>query len=333
MTTPLGPDLRLEGARAAYDAHDYGAVVEALGELDAELLLGTPELGYLLAASLRQTGRAADAIRLARRLEEPVERRGDERLGLRLLNLTGMLSYDAGEGAAAEGAWLTLLERATAADEPEWIANACNNLGVVYTVAARSDEALTAYGRALASFERLDDRAGLAQANQNLAIVCREKRMDDDADEHFLTAREHATATRDTRLLGRIEVERSILLLRRGDGAVAKRLAERAARVLTEASDRAGIGEAERALGLIALADGRTAEGVARLDAALDHAREAGNALLEAEAALALAVARAPRRPATESDPAVARALARFDAMGAGGWGRGTLEWTADLIR
>ena len=326
----LSPDPLLERARELYDARRYAEVAELLAPVEHARLLELPELGFMLAASERRGGRPEPALRLALELEEPCRRRGSARLQHRRLNLEAILSFETGRVADAERLWTELLSAATEDDDVEFLANACNNLGVVYTLQARTDQALATYERALGSYIKAGDRDGIAHANQNLGIVYRELHHYIRSDERFVHAREHAWAVRNERLLGRIEAERGLLLLRFGDHALASATCARARSRLERAGDPAGVAEADRASGLVALGSGDPVRARERLQQAIDGALEAGNALLVAESRLGLAFALTSEQPA-RADELRAQARDTFDALGAGGWAAQLEAWLGPL--
>lgn len=316
----------LHAARERYRTRDYAATCALLERVDAARRLAEPELAFLLAASWRQIGRPADALALATELTGPILRRGSPRLALRRLNLEAMLRFEAGAVAAAEALWLELHGLASAHDDAEYVAHACNNLGVVYTLQTRMDDALASYERALVAYQRLGERVGLGQAHQNLGITHRESERPDHADEHFESARYHATAAGDERLLGRVEAERALLLARRGDVRLAAATARRARSRLQLIGDQAGTAEAWRATGLAAIAAGRPDDAIEPLRKALDIARTTGHALLEAETLLGLAVALG-RTDSPGSESARSEAETLFERIGATQWCRAMERW------
>lgn len=319
----------LQEARERYQARDYAATAALIEQADAGRRASQPELGFLLAASWRQLGRPAEALDLTVELTDPVLRRGTVRLNLRRLNLEAMLRFEAGAVAEAETLWLQLHGRASEADDAEYVAHASNNLGVVYTLQTRMDEALAAYERALVAYQRMGERLGLGQAHQNLGIAHRVSDRYDHADEHFESARYHATAASDDRLLGRVESERSMLLARRGDHRLAEATVRRARSRLQLVGDKAGTGEAWRAAGLIAVAAGKPEAALEPLGQALDIARATGHALLEAETLLGLSLARsAIGSTDAEADRSSAESL--FERIGAMQWCRAMERWVLE---
>jgi len=319
----------LQEARERYQARDYAATAALIEGADEARRVSQPELGFLLAASWRQLARPADALDLAVQLTDPIVRRGTVRLALRRLNLEAMLRFEAGAVAVAESLWLQLHAQAAGVDDAEYVAHASNNLGVVYTLQTRMNEALAAYERALVAYQRMGERLGLGQAHQNLGIAHRMSDRFDHADEHFESARYHATAATDDRLLGRVESERAMLLARRGDHRLASATARRARSRLQLVGDRAGTGEALRAAGLIAIAGGKAADAVEPLAQALDIARSTGHALLEAETLLGLALARATTDPDGAAE-ARSSAEVAFERIGALQWCRAMERWVLE---
>ena len=315
----------LRDARERYHARDYVGTAALLEQTDATRRAAQPELAFLLAASLRQLGRSAEALDLASSITDDVLRRGTARLALRRLNLEGMLRFEAGSVPEAESIWMRLHGDASEADDAEYVAHACNNLGVVYTLQTRHDEALASYERALVAYQRMGERLGLGQAHHNLGITYREADRPEHADQHFEAARNHASAANDDRLLGRVEAERALLHARRGDPRLAEAAARRARSRLQLVGDRAGTGEALRALGLIAIAAGRPADAVDPLEQAAEIGRATGHALLEAEALLGLSFARA-----SDAETIRAAALSIFERIGAIQWSKAIEHWIID---
>lgn len=313
------PDHRLEEARALLRANDARGLVALLGDLGQEALVSEPELGFLLATGLRRVGESARAFALAEALAPACERRGRDRLWRSRLNLEAALRLERGNAAAAESAWLTLVDAATAAGDADTLSRAHNNLGIIFTLQGRWEEALASYGRALAACHRIGDRRGLAQAHQNVAICYRELGFTRQADAHFRSAIDDGLAAGSEDVVGRAEEERALLMLLQQDPRLARATAERALERLHDIGDTAGEGEALRVLGLVAMAEGDRAGASRLLTEALDRARAAGAVLLEAETLTALAVMADPDG-AGEGDDA-RRAAEQFAAFGARGWG------------
>lgn len=307
--------------RALESRRDFPGVVRELAALDRDALLADPDLGYSLALALHATGETARALELVGSLAEPVRRSGVGRLQRRLLNLESALRFSLGEVARARELWERVLALATAGRDHDLAAKSSNNLGVLHTLQGRPRDAIAAYGRARAAYQRLGDRRGLAQAHQNLAINYRESDHLEEADTHFRLAMDHAREAGSPDVLGRAEEERAVLFLLQGDLAMARETAVRALDRLERIGDAAGRAESLRVLGLVALAAGRLEEAGARLEAALEQARATSSALLEAETLECLAGVRHAAGDDESARSARAEAAALFDQLGAEAWG------------
>ena len=325
------PAVLLTRARALEETGDFRGLVELLERLDPGPLLDEPELRYRLAYGLRRVGRSRPALDLVVALEPSVQRRGDDRLVRRRLSLEAMLRYDLGEVAAAEALWERLAATSAEAGDHTLAAAASNNLGVVRTLQDRTQEALTAYNRALLASRRLGDRRGIAQAHQNLAILYRELELGRESAAHFRDAHAHARAAGSEDIMGRADEERALLFLAEGDEPLACVSAQRALERLAAIDDATGMGEALRVLGIAALRR-RDAER-ARADLAQAHGRgvDTGNVLLQAETLEALAVLELLEGREAQAASRRAEASTLFEAMGATAWGRRIRARTVQL--
>jgi tetratricopeptide (TPR) repeat protein len=313
----------LSQARELEVRGDHPGIVGLLGELEEADLLDEPELGFLLATSLRRVGEARRALELTAALAAPCERSDRGWLARRRLNLEAALYFDRGAVAAAAERWSELVVAAGDAGDDTLLSNACNNLGVACTLLAQPDEAVAAYERALGVADRLGDRRGIAQAEHNLAIAYRELGLLQEATEHFERAAADAALIGSAEILGRAEEERALALLEAGDERLAEDTASRALARFRRAGDRVGEAEALRVLGIIALAGKHAARARAHLSEGLRLARAAKARLLEAEILEALATVGDVPGVWDRADAATMRtdAKAIFRAIGAEAWG------------
>jgi tetratricopeptide (TPR) repeat protein len=189
----------------------------------------------------------------ALQLRQPVLRGAADWLIRRRLNLEAMLRFDRGEIPVAEQLWGDVVEHASRSGDPALLSAAYNNLGVIYTLQDRVEDALASYNRALVASRQLGDRRAMAQSHQNLAILFREMALHGDADTHFMEALREARSAGSDDVRGRVDEERALLLLDQDDVPMAEATALRALRILSHAGDASGEGEALRVLGIIAL--------------------------------------------------------------------------------
>ncbi|MGH7444873.1 MAG: tetratricopeptide repeat protein [Longimicrobiales bacterium] len=320
----------LERARALNRERRYPALAVLLESVAPDVRLREPELGLLLADVSRRLGRTQDALELATAVEAPLRRGGHDRLLRSRHNLVGMLLFERGEIAAAERMWLALLEDAQSGSDAEWIARATQNLGVVYTLTDRAQEAMTCHARAIAAYQRLGHRRGLAQAHQNLAIAYRDAGFGAQAEQHFHEAASHARADGSADELARVEQERALLILLSGDVALARTTAGNAMARFTRLGDPAGQAEVHRVLGLTALRAGDADGARAALHRALGAG---GNRLLAAEVHVALSALERALGNASAADTLDAEAEASFAALGAHAWGQRERVRVEQIIR
>jgi tetratricopeptide (TPR) repeat protein len=326
------PESLLEHARSLTGRGAYAAVVELLSGVPRADLLSEPELGYHLAYAWRRTGAGPAALRLCEELDIPVRRRAAPWLIRRRLNLEAMLRYDRGETDRARTLWHDVIEHASTAEDQALVSAANNNLGVICVLQDRVDDALAAYMRALIAATRLGDRRGIAQAHQNIAILHRENAAGDEADAHFAQAAAHAgEAAMCDDVRGRVDEERALLLLGRGDIELADATARRALVTFRRIADVSGQGEAQRVLGIIALRKRNHTAARTHLEEAARAAARAHNALLEAETMEARAVLERALGNEAAADASEQAAAAGFAAMGATPWGRRIRVRTAAL--
>lgn len=283
MTTPLSPPLDRDAARDLRRRRQWPLLAASGDLLDDEALLAEPEVGYAYAAACRHVGRPERALQVALRVEPEARRRGDWRLGGEAVNLIGNILFETGHPDQAQARFEELLEHASQWSDEEFSARASNNLGVVSNVRGKRDLALTYYQRALAAYQRLGNRLGIAETHNNLGISYRDLGFDREADGHFRRSIELAEAEGSERVAAIAETERAVLRLRAGDAPLAALLAQRARGRAQGIGDPIGVGNAVRVLAGAARLEDRLDEAAAHLDEALRVAREHSESLLLAE--------------------------------------------------
>ena len=283
MSTSLPPALDRDTARELRRGRQWMRLASAGDLLDDGALLAEPEVGYAYAAACRHVGRPERALEVALRVEPETRRRGDWRLGGETVNLIGNILFETGHAAEAQARFEELLEHASRWNDEEFSARASNNLGVVSNVRGQRDLALTYYQRALAAYQRLGNRLGIAETHHNLGISYRDLGFDREADGHFRRAMELAQAEGSERVAAIAETERAVLRLRAGDAPLAASLAQRARGRAEAIGDPVGVGNAIRVLAGAARLEDRLEQAAEHLDEALRVAREHSESLLLAE--------------------------------------------------
>ena len=312
----------VERVRSLYEARQYEQLLAEVDTPGGTDFLAEPELGFQVADALWRVGRVIDCLQLTGALLAQVGAQGNSRLRRNLLNLLGVVQFEAGELAAAESTWLELLCRASQAQDDNFAARANNNLGIVYTLRGQAYEAVASYERALTAYRQLGYRRGLAQSHHNLAIAYRELGACKDADHHFQEAIGYARADSSEDEIARSEQERAVLLLQRGDVELAEATARTALRRFETLSHPPGIGDAHRVLAMIALGAGDPARAIQLLEPALRIAGATPLPLLEAECLEVLAAVLARTGHGQQASQVQSRADALFVELRAEAWGR-----------
>ena len=283
MSTPVSVPLDRDAARDLRARREWRLLSRSGDLLSTEDLMAEPEVGYAYAAACRHVGRPERALEMAMAVEPEARRRGDWRLTGETVNLIGNILFETGHPDEAQARFDALLEHATQWNDEEFNARACNNLGVLSNVRGRRDLALTYYQRALAAYQRLGNRLGLAETHHNLGISYRDLDFDREADAHFRRAIELAEAEGSERVAAIAETERAVLRLRAGDARLAQSLAQRALGRAQAIGDPIGEGNAMRVMAGAARLEGDAGEAARHLDEALRVARGHSEALLTAE--------------------------------------------------
>jgi tetratricopeptide (TPR) repeat protein len=309
--------MTLERARDLYARHQWQELKALLEVLSREELRADPQLGYWLADALRRLGRQKEALDLLEDIAPAIKRSGIPRLSLSRLNLLGMLLFETGDIPGAEAAWRDLLSEASSENDDDHIARANNNLGIIYTLHARTTEAIAAYERAITSYRQLGLTRQIAQSHQNLGITYRDLRHYDEADRHFLSAIRYATDAGSEDEIARAEQERSLLIyIARKDARMARATIARAVSRFATLGDPVGHADSLRVLAMVELGEGEKQKAIGYAEQALATARDAHHALLEAEVMEVLAAA------GVAADQMRAGAEEKFTSVGASEWGR-----------
>ena len=312
----------LEAAREHLEHRNYAEVVELLADLPREELLQIPEQGYLLADAARRVGGMEDLLGLITAVAEAARQKNETDLLCRALNLQGVMLMERGQSQAAERAWCDLVIVASAADNPQYVARASNNLGIAATLNMRLETAIASFQRAIAAYLRLGYARGCAQSHQNLGIVFRELNHLQEAHAHFQLAITFAGSVDCPDDIARAQQETALLMVYGGEDLQrAEDLAVQALDTFSQLRQPAGTAEALRVVGVVALAHGRTDEAEESLKNALMMARDLKLKLLEAEALLGLAVVARRKHDAPSSYTLHHQAHQIFDEIGAAAWG------------
>lgn len=294
----LRAGLRAVGSNAA-------ARLEYLERIPMEVVLQDHPMARGLIHAYRDTGRYADAIRVATAFLDEAKRLGvvaDIAAGSTTLGVTHFYAGDLGEADRLLNESLVIRESrlgGAGAHLP------LNNLAIIAHLRGRWAEAVSWGTRAIAMAVREGDTLNIAKGYQNLGMYYRDLKRFEDAVVCFersgdlLRLVNNPTAS----IAGpELYLEQAVLYLRMGDVILARVLARKGSEDARRLSAVRIEPEAQRVMGNVALAAGDLAAARELLEAALDGAVRYKNPLLEAEALeeLATVLLRQGDRPSAE---------------------------------
>ena len=298
-----------------------------------DVLLQTPEQAYLLVDAARRVGGVPDPLALISDVVQTARDQNDMDILCCALNLQGVLLLENGQAQAAERAWCDLVIVASAADNPQYVARASNNLGIAAIVDMRLETAITSFQRAISAYLRLGYAKGCGQSHQNLGIVFRELDHPQDAHTHFQLAITFAQSADCVDDVARAEHEMALLMVySHEDLSRAAELARQSLDTFADLKQPAGTAESLRVNGLVALARGMRDEATDALDNALHIARDMKLRLLEAETLLGLAAIARLNNDAPASYNLQHHAHTIFHEIGAVPWGEQVQRRMAAII-
>ena len=271
----------------------------------------------LYAEALMRLGEEREALAFLREVEPLLADDGAPALHRRAVNMIGVACYVTGDLPAASGALSRALELATQADDLLMMAQATNNLGNIFNIQGRHEDALWQFRLALPMLQRLGQARLLAEGYHNIAIIFRDTGQLTEADEHERRAIDYAQDAGVPRVAAMGRTGRGEIALRRGDAELAETTARMSIEEFARIGDRQNEGDAWRLAGAACGAQQRYDEALAAFDRALAIAHELGHALNEAEALRDRADVRIRSGEREQALTDAAGALAIFERLGA----------------
>jgi len=229
-------DLTLLTARAAAGAGAWGDV---RAQLEREPLTAERDgaRAILLAEACLRTGDPRTATRWLDTAAPLLASAGDRPGQRRVVNMQGAAAFALGTLDAAAERFGTALEMARTDADALLTARAINNLGAIDALRGDTAQAIAAYQLAIPAYHRMGHTLGLAESWHNLAISYRVRDELNAADEAERRAIEFATEAANPRLAAMAQVGRAEISLRRGDYALARANAARAATTFSAVPD------------------------------------------------------------------------------------------------
>lgn len=229
-------DHTLATARAAASEGAWGDVRSQL-ERDEATAERDGARAILLAEAFLRTGDPRTATRWLDAAAALLAGAGDRPGQRRVVNMQGAAAFALGTLDAAAERFGTALEMARTDGDTLLTARAINNLGAIDALRGDTARAIAAYQLAIPAYHRLGHTLGLAESWHNLAISYRLRDELHAADEAERRAIEFATEAANPRLAAMAQVGRAEISLRRGDFALARANAARAATVFSAVPD------------------------------------------------------------------------------------------------
>lgn len=166
---------KLNTALQLSESGQHSAVVEFLSQCSQEEIEDSPTLALLLGSALARLGRDSEGqplidIALARARE-----RGDHAVELHALNARGAMALVTGKIDDAEEYFTNALTTAKRLDDLEAVGRSSNNLGIIEYYRGRCGRAVSAYNIALAAFQQVGSKRGVAEVEHNIGLTYREE--------------------------------------------------------------------------------------------------------------------------------------------------------------
>jgi tetratricopeptide (TPR) repeat protein len=332
LSSPSPADVLLSEARGCAARGAWTEVAQLFaGRGDQGLIATQPELAVLQGEAALRLGKPQESLSCLSLGVQVLERRGDRATLRRAVNLVGAAYFEVGDLGDAKAAFERALELANADGDDLLVARATNNLASIANVQGQHEASLSLYQLAVASYQRIGSAAGLAGTFHNMAIIYRDARRLDQADEYERRAIEFARQAQDPRLPAAARAARAELSLLRGEARVAEAGARIAAREYAAIPDPAGEADALRLMGAARAALGSVDGALEALNRAVALAQEHGSALVEAESRRARAELFATQDLLEEARNDAVAAIVIYQRLGASAECGILQKWLADL--
>src|SRR5258707_1350113 len=236
----FGPEQLAAGQRAE-NAGDYIAAVAAYVAVAAvpDERLAVQAYFCLGRVKWRQ-GRFDAALKSFEDARALAERLGDIELVARTDNGVGAVHYARGDYAAARRAYAAAQARTS---DPAMRGKVILNLGVIENIESNFETAREHYKRAYELFSESGDSESAMLALHNQGMVEADLQRWNDADRSFLAALEIATELGNKEMIAKALVNRSEVLVERGELAEAVDHCDRALQIYAVVGDEVGRGE------------------------------------------------------------------------------------------
>lgn len=275
----------LSPTHVAQDLADRGRYAELLEYLDAcprADIDASPLLTLLGAIAHARQGQLVEAWQWAMRAQNQARAIGDRTLEVRSINVCGSVALEGGGIDAARECFTAAHEAGLQSNEMVSVGRSANNLGVIAEMQGDDSQAVAAFTRALAAYERAQYPRGIVESYHNLAIAFRESGRLEDAAQAAHEALHRADRLGDPQLKAQVLAGMAEIHIARGDAPLAVQVAESARAVHAELKDPVREAEDMRIMAVAQGAAGQDSDAETQLREVLARAAAHGRPLLEA---------------------------------------------------
>ncbi len=166
---------KLNTALKLSESGQHSAVVEFLSQCSREEIEDSPTLALLLGSALARLGQHTEGLPLVDIALARARERGDHAVELHALNARGAMALVTGKIDDAEEYFTDALTTAKRLDDLEAVGRSSNNLGIIEYYRGRYGRAVSAYNIALAAFQQVGSKRGVAEVEHNIGLTYREE--------------------------------------------------------------------------------------------------------------------------------------------------------------
>lgn len=282
MLSVLEKNELLEEAERLHSARDYTGVLKLLAA-GPPRHMPSADLGLLESLAHSHLGRKRQALNIARDLLLNQPLIDSDRTYRRLLNLHGSLLVEFGQLQAARQELLAVANLACRAGDHLIIAATTMNLGVIADIQCQWRDAVTAYKRSAAAYQRHGEVSSVAICHHNLGLAYAQLKEWANADAHLLHALELYRIGRMERQRVATQMVRALVMDGSGDGKLSVATAGWALQHARALDDVWLQAEALRVVGILQVRSADLKAAHASFVEALRLARKVGGLMLQAE--------------------------------------------------
>ncbi len=251
--------VRIEQLRRLIETRQYWELERNLIGLDREHLILEREFGYSLAVAWLHLRRSREGLRLTQELLRATSVE-DDALSHRIELLHAHFLILQSRLAEARASATRCVASGTAASSAKFAASSNNCLGIVLCQQGEWEMAVTQLFRTLTTYREIGNPYGIAASSHNLGMAYRYMGRFEEAESFFSDAATYYATDGIAEEAIFTEAERALAILGLGDGRLAMKMARRALERCRRLDNNELLGEALRVLAMIHRDTGRQNE-------------------------------------------------------------------------